>query len=107
MHLEQTGPGPGGAQRYKENTGKTKEEGSKMGKMFNESDVQTGISEGIKAHGMPEMVRRTNLTAESLARIAAGANVRQNTLLAAAIGLGLVLTSSAPVAINLTPLPQA
>lgn len=78
-----------------------------MSKMFNATDVRTGIGEGIKAYGMPEMMRRTDLTAESLARIAAGANVRQSTLLAAAIGLGLVLTSSAPVAISLTPLPQA
>ena len=74
--------------------------------MFNEAAVRTGIDEGIKAYGIPEMVRRTNLTAESLARIACGANVRRNTLLAAAIGLGLVVTS-APMAINLTPLPTA
>jgi hypothetical protein len=73
--------------------------------MFNASDVCDGIAKGIQEQGMPEMERRTGLTAESLARIACGAKVRRGTLLAAAAGLGLVVNG--PAAISLTPLPTA
>jgi hypothetical protein len=74
-------------------------------KLFSVTGVREGISAGIKAFGVPEMVRRTGLTAESLTRIACGANVRRSTLLAAAAGLELLVAG--PAALSTNSLPRA